>query len=472
MSQITLRKNRARFIKLPEPDPSKSIYEQLRDHLRDLIATGAISPGARMPSQRILARDLKISRNTVTSAYEALTSEGLLEGKLGAGTYVVDRPSLSPQKRALARVGDPQMEQPLHQGIVALELFPIDLWRRLQERAWRRIEAHHLWYSDPAGYAQLRYILAQRLAAIRGVHCSPEQIQIVPTALQGLRLVCAACDIAGHKVWIEQLGYRKVLAALRASSAKLIPLPIDAKGADIAYGIAQARDARLAYLSPTAQFPLGMPLAPERRTALLAWAKAQSAWVVEDDYEAEFAFEGQAAPPLAAAPDGGDRVIHIGTMNNLLFPAAQLAYVVAPEALVDRIAEVRRTFDYSVNAPLQMVLHDFIDGGHLASHVRRCREVYSERRALLRRLCTERLGDHLKLLRQPVGLHVSAYLRPGVSDADMVARAAAQKVVVHAFSENSAVEDNAAGVFFGFAGYTPQTLQEAVGRLAKAFDAN
>lgn len=457
---------------MPAFDTNKSVYEQLRDRLRDLIATGAISPGARMPSQRILARDLSISRNTVIAAYDALTSEGLLEGRSGAGTYVAEKARPASLNKPLARTKDPTPEAPLHYGAVALDLFPIDTWRRIQERVWKQMTASDLSYGDPAGWSGLRYIIAQRLAAIRGVHCTPEQVQIVPTAMQALRLACAALDVGGRRIWVEEICLDKVVAALRATGAELVALPVDEEGADIQFGLTHAPDAALAYLAPTTQFPLGMPLSDRRRAELMAWAQSAKAWVIEDDYEAELSFEGAPPPPLAADAAARERVLHIGTLNNLLFPSAQLAYVVVPDVLIDAIARARRTFDYSINAPLQRVVHDFIDAGHLAAHLRRCLEVYGERRLVARRACEDRLGDVMTLQPQPRGLHVAAYLKAGIDDEAVTALAAQRQLVVHPFSQHRASEAAMRpGLFFGFGGYTPRTLQHSIEKLASAFAA-
>ncbi len=463
-----MRKVKGRLISMPALDPERPLHEQLRDHIRTLIAVGSISPGARMPGQRILAHDLKLSRNTVTAAYEALVSEGVLEGRTGAGTYVAKGLDL---RRAVARpriahVADPPPEAALHQGVPALDLFPIDVWRKLQERAWRRISARALGYGHLGGWSGLRYILAQRLAAVRGVHCGPEQVHIVPTTLAGVRLICSALQAEGRSAVVESPGFNRVAAAFRAGGVRVVPGSVDVFGMDVALALARAPDAALAYVTPSAQFPTGAALSPQRREILLNWARRSNAWVVEDDYDSDFVFDCEPPAPMAAG-EGADRVIYIGTLNNVLFPSLQLAYVVVPDALVDRFLAARVTLDGSINIPSQMVAHDFIDAGHLAAHVRRCREVYGERRAVLRRRCVEMLSGELSLVEQPAGLHVTGWLREGLHDTGVRDRCAAQGIVVHAMTDcRVAEEDVRSGLYLGFAAYAPHAIEKAVAGIA------
>lgn len=463
-----MKQSDARTFNLPPFTADRSVYEQLRDRLRELIATGVIASGARMPSQRILARDLRVSRNTVIAAYEALTSEGLLQSRSGAGTHVVA--SVTASHRPIDRLKDPAPALPLQHGVAALDLFPMDTWRRIQERVWKNMHVSDLAYGDPAGWSGLRYVVAQRLSAHRGVVCEPEQVQIVPTALHALRLACAALEVRGRQMWVDELGLDSVFSGLRAIGAELVPLPIDEDGVNIAFGQSAAPHAIAAYLTPVTQFPLGMTLSQERRTALLDWAETNDRWIIEDDYESDFSFEGPAPFPLAADERGRQRVFHLGTLNNLLFPSAQLAYLVAPASLVDKVAAARGAFDYWINAPLQKVVHDFIEGGHLAAHLRRCIEVYSERRAVLRRACEDQLSDVLKLAHQPRGLHVAGYLKAGLEDTLVASSAAEKQIVVHPFSQHRAGPAPVrAGVFLGFAGYSPRILQHSIDKLAAVF---
>jgi GntR family transcriptional regulator/MocR family aminotransferase len=219
-------------------------------------------------------------------------------------------------------------------------------------------------------------------------------------------------------------------------------------------------------VTPSSHFPTGVALSRERRAALLQWAKTSNAWILEDDYEADFVFEGE-APPSLAAEYGTDRVLYLSALNHVLFPAAQLAYLVVPEALVDRFNAVRVAIDGAVNLPLQMVTHDFIEGGYLAAHIRRCIRVYGERRNALRRAIEARLGNVFRLARQPIGLHVMAWLRE-LDDARLEQAAARGGVVIHSLRDGGEhAPATPPGVYMGFAAYAPQVIEQAIKKLER-----
>ncbi|MGE0595862.1 MAG: PLP-dependent aminotransferase family protein [Hyphomonadaceae bacterium] len=458
-----MRKGKARVIRLPKLEKGRSAQDQLKGHLRQLILTGGIGAGARMPAQRILARDTGLSRNTVTIVYETLISEGLLETRHGSGTFVVKQPFRVAAQRRVTPPKDPVPELPLHQGVPDLSLFPREIWRRLQDRRWRELSVTSLGYGDAAGWSGLRHIMAQRLAATRGLSCTAEQVFIVPSAMHGIRLVCRALGARGKSAWVEDPTYPRVREILQENGVTPARVPVDSSGVVVSEGVRTARDAVFAYVTPAAQFPTGAPMAWPRRQALLNWAQAAGGWIVEDDYDADFVFEGVAPPALASEATGG-RVIYVASHNNVFFPALQLACVVAPDGLVDAFARAANELNLALNGPMQMVAHDFMEGGHLAAHLRRCREAYAERRALLRSLLAERIN--LELAPQPVGLHVAGWFREPVDEQAVHRAISAEGVIVHPIVDER--PGARPGLYAGFSGYSCKTITSAVDRMARA----
>lgn len=461
-----MRKGRSRIIRLTDLDPNKPVRDQLLAHLRRLILTGAIGAGARLPAQRALAKELKLSRNTVIHAYDALIAEGLLTGRRGAGTYVAEVAVPAKFVRRLSAPIDLPATLPLAQGSPDLSLFPIKDWHRMQNRRWRTLKATSLGYGDPAGWPGLRLILAQRVAATRGIDCSADQIHIVPSTVAGVRLASVALALHDQTVLVEAAGYRRAREALSAAGAKLVWLPLDEHGADIDKGLAAAPDARVTYVTPNSQFPTGAVLSRLRRKKLLHWANQNEGWIIEEDYESDFVFEGAAPAPLASQSPG-HRVIYLATLNNVMFPSLRLAYLVLPDALVDRFAAARRTIDAASDIPRQMVMQDFMEAGYLAAHIRRCKEVYAERRTTLREALRNHLADHVSLVAQPIGLHATAWLAPETDDVALENNARLRGVTIHALGSSTQPEGNVApGFYAGFAAFPSALIERAVHSLA------
>lgn len=466
-----MRKGFARLIQLPPGQPGASKQSRLREHLRDLISTGAISVGAKLPAQRMLARDLNVSRNTVVNVYEVLISEGLLEGRAGAGTFVVAGPSTAKEKRRIRRSQDSKPYSPLQQGAPDTGLFPVGEWRKVQDQVWRRATGATLRSGDAAGWSGLRLILAQRLAATRGIACSAEQVQIVANTSAGIGLISRVLGLARQKVWVEELSYSGGYAALRRGGALLVPVPTDGSGLVVPSGISAAPDARAAYVTPTTQFPTGAHLSRARSRALVEWAQRRDAWIVEDDYESEFAFEGRAPPPLAAG-NGADRVIYLATLNGILFPSVQVAFIVVPDALVDRFNRARSELGDVSNTPMHMTVHDFIEKGLLAKHLRNCFEVYGHRREVLRTALANFPGVS-GLAHQPMGLHATAWLPNVRIEVGLRDAAVKRGVMIHRLADCavSPTRPRRSGFYLGFSGFAPDVIKQAVSDLSRLAEA-
>ncbi len=395
-----------------QPSANTPLYQALYSHIRAAILSGELMGGVKLPSTRALADELNVSRNTVLNAYRQLLAEGYLEGREGSGTFVAHilpdllltapRPA-TPKIIHPARVGSPQplfseraraqmaatqppsggkFHRPFLAEAPALDVFPYQLWSRLVVRQARRMPESHFMYQDSAGYRPLREAIVAHVTVSRQVHCAPEQVMIVPGSQGALDLAARMLLNAGDRVWIEDPGYSGARGAFLGAGAHLIPVPVDHEGLTVDIGIARAPEARLVYLTPSHQFPLGVTMSIPRRLALLDWAKRANVYLLEDDYDSEFRFGTR---PLATLQglDDADRVIYIGTFSKVLFPSIRIGYMILPPPLVDAFLKVRRLID--IHSPMleQAVLTDFMVEGHFTRHLRRMRMLYAERRSAL-----------------------------------------------------------------------------------------
>src|SRR5262245_40607481 len=290
-----------------DPRSPEPLFRQLYEALRRGVLAGRPGPGQRLPATRTLAAELGVSRTTIVSAYEQLLAEGYLTGRVGAGTFVsaclpAERLQAPPPAGPAAPASSPALPRPLFRatpslarpyrepvpfraGTPALDAFPLRLWERLASRRWRAAGPALLGYSDSAGYPPLREAIAAHLATARAVRSAARQVLIVAGAQQGFDLVARVLLRPGDRAWMEEPGYRGAKAALASWGVELVPVPVDGEGLDVAAGERLAPDARLAYVTPSHQYPLGVTLSLPRRLALLAWARAAGAWVLEDDYD-------------------------------------------------------------------------------------------------------------------------------------------------------------------------------------------
>jgi GntR family transcriptional regulator/MocR family aminotransferase len=465
-------------------DPS--LQEQLYAAIRQAVLGGELPAGERLPSSRALAADLGLGRNTVIIAMERLVAEGYLESRRGAGLFVAAdlpaegilpspagsasrAPALSRRSDRFATLhaeGEPLPARPFATGPLALDEFPLDLWRRLANQSLRRTGERLLRSSPAQGLPELRQVLAGYLAETRGVACTPETIAIVSGAQQALDLIGRLLLDPGDAVAVEDPGYVGMREALAGVGARLLPVPVDEQGFDPAALARLHPTPKMVMLTPSHQFPLGMTLPLSRRLALLAEARARGLWIVEDDYDCEFRYSG---PPLQARQglDGADRVLYVGTFSKVLFPGLRLGYVVLPEPLVEGFLRLKATADGFAPPWSQATLASFIAEGHLAQHVRRMRVLYRRRRAALLAALQQHAGDLFDIRASEAGLHLAAEFRDGRDD-----RAAAQMANAAGLSvtplSRYAISRPVSGFLLGFAGFPEAELEAAAQRLAKA----
>lgn len=429
-----------------------SLQDQVVAFFRDAVLRGALKPGARLPSSRQLAAELGVARITAVEAFDRLTAEGYFVTRRGVGLFVADTvtdaylsglPARAPRARKAggatrapadprasgatsATPAGPHMSRgyespttdalPLATGVPALEEFPWRDWARISARVFRERPAAALAYGDPQGLPELRSAIADYLGAARGIVCDPDQIVVVSGSQQGIDLTARVVASPGEAAWFEEPGYGAARAALAAARLRVVLVPADRDGIDVARGIADAPTARLAVVTPSYHYPLGGTLSLPRRRALLAWAHATGAWILEDDYYGEYRFAGRPQLPLYAL-DRHARVLYLGTFSKMLAPGLRIGYVVAPRLLVRRLTELKSATDRYTPGLMQLVLARFVAEGRLAAHVRRMRTLYRERRAALLDALAAHAHDVLDVGEPPdAGLHVAVRLKTDVDD--------------------------------------------------------
>lgn len=479
-----------------DTDPGRSdgsVRALIQRSVLAAIVEGRLPPGARLPSARQLARDWRVSRNTVDDAIGALQAEGLVERRVGAGTFVAPGATLRGRRAApKLRQPAPFAQQALAQlsrwsaavvvthapdawprpqafvaGLPDLERFPHDLWRRLVARRLR-ISARPLsGYLPSLGLPALQQAISRHLALARGLACDPAQVLVVNSAMQAADLIARVLLDRGDQVWLEDPALPNLRAALAISGARLVPVPVDEQGIDVAAGMERAPDAALVYVTPTCQFPLGVALSPERRRALLDWAARARAWIVEDDYQGEFVHDRRPPAPLASLDRSG-RVLHVGSFSNAVFPSLRLAYVVLPEALVGVFAAVRAQLDDHTHGLGQAVLADFIDGGYYASHLRRMRDVYRSRRDALASAFDAALERDVKLGSMRAGMHATLLMPSIRADGGVAARVAIAGVAALPLSRYAIGRPRWRGLLLGYAALDERAIERGVARLARA----
>jgi len=448
--------------------------------LRNAVLQGLLAPGERMPSSRKAATDYGVSRGLLEEVYAQLVEEGLLERAAGRGTFVSREapngpapaedsktPSVSARGTKLAanlsnRV--PQEFRPFNSGIADAAEFPWNTWQRMQDRALRDMKPADRDFTDPRGLPALRRSLAHHLAQLRGLRCTAEQVIIFNSVQQALYLLALLLLDPRESAWMEDPGYPGARAALELAGAKLVPLPVDREGMQVALGLRRAPKARLAYVTPSHQFPTGVALSPERRAALLEWAAKREAWVLEDDFDGEFGHAGRPVTPLRSLDRHG-RVLYLGTLSKSMFVSLRLAFAVVPEAMVEQLANLRTQLD-AFSAPLtQLAMSRFMDEGHFSSHVRRMRGIYAVKCAALREGLSPLAERGWTWEDDTVGVQILLRHR----DAREVRRIAkASGLALHLISSyrQSPAKDD--GLLLRFGGLSVPAIQTGIARLVEA----
>lgn len=350
-------------------------------------------------------------------------------------------------------------------GLPSIDDFPFDVWSRMISKRWRYPSSELACYGSSAGYRPLRDAIASYAQLARGVRCEPEQVIIVAGSQQGLDMVVRVLLDPGDPAWIEDPCYRGACGALVGAGTRLVPVPVDEQGLDVAAGESVCADARVAYVTPSHQYPLGVTMSLARRLALLDWATRSGAWIIEDDYDSEYQYTGR---PLAALQglDKEDRVIYVGTFSKVLFPSLRLGYLIVPGNLVDTFSAAHAHTSYFCPLIEQVVLTDFITEGHFSRHIRRMRRLYEERQAVLVQSAESDLGGLLEVSPARAGMHLIGWLPDTVNDQDVSRRAARGGIDVRPLSFYCIEAKHRPGLLLGYTGIPEAEIRLGVRRLA------
>ena len=503
-----------------DPESATPLYRQVYEGLRDAMLSGRLARGARLPSTRALATDLGVARNTVLLAFDQLRSEGYLHGRRGGGTRARDvvpdamlsvpratrarhdagkhtrrgavtsssRTSripgvalqISTRGRTLVETGSTLIRPagphaPFELGVPAIDAFPMRLWAKLAGRRWRRGDID-LGELDPAGEPALRAAIASYVGAARGVRCTAEQVFVLNGAQQALHLVSQVLLDPGDDVWMEEPGYVGARVAFLAAGARPVPVRVDDEGLDVAEGIRVAQRARLAYVTPSHQFPLGVVMSASRRLQLLAWARASGAWILEDDYDSEFRYAGRPLPCMqgleAEQRERGHHahVLYVGTFSKTLVSGLRLGYMIVPDELVDAFRAARSTVDRHTPTSYQHVLADFIGEGHYFRHIRHVRNLCAERQAALVDAASTRLAGLIDIAPDPAGLHLLGRLAPGIDDVVAHEAAMARGIRSWPLSKFHLGPPTRGGLVLGYGGFDEARIRRAVGELGRVLE--
>jgi GntR family transcriptional regulator / MocR family aminotransferase len=461
------------------------LHKQIYDAYRGAILRGDLHPGQQIPSSRILTTELQVSRFPVLNAYAQLLAEGYFESRMGAGTFVstslpeqlmsVAQPAPSPAQvpPGPRPVSQRSLRYPLfdrshtlrgwgpfgvHQP--AFDEFPFQTWSRLVTRHSHSPQANAIHHIDPRGSEAFREEICAYLRTARGVKCDAKQIMVVSGSQQALDITARVLFDPGSRVWVEEPGYQLERIILAAAGCHLCPVPVDSEGIDVSAGIRHHPKARAAFVTPSHQYPLGSTMSASRRLQLLNWAQSSGAWIIEDDYDSEYRYESQPIASLQGL-DANARVIYIGTFSKVLFPSLRIGYIVVPPDLVDKFVAVRFAMDIFPPYLYQEVLADFMRMGHFGRHIRRMRQLYSERRTALVKSLRNEFGDTLEVHGAEAGMHLVITVPNIASDKEIVASAAKERIWLLPLSSCYAGEKKRQGFILGF-GSTP------AGQMARA----
>ncbi len=471
---------------------STPLYQQVYEQFRQMILTGRLRPRDRLPSTRILAEDLGVSRTIITQGFEQLILEGYIVGKTGSGTYVSDvlpdnlispkatntrnkevvavRGPATPTKLFIPEellLGNSSKENvaPFQTGLAALDLFPYQVWYEVSKKVFRNLKNYPLGYEESIGYKPLRNEIAKYLRISRAVKCEAEQIIIVNGSQQGLNLIVQCLLKKGDTVWMEDPGYHGMKFVCSNMDVSICPLPVESDGININIGITKCPNAKLAYITPSHQFPTGATLSLKKRLQLLEWASRNHMWILEDDYDSEFRYEGR---PLASLQgmDNNGVVIYSGTFSKVMFPGLRLAYIVLPTIeMVTEFKKMKGMMDRQSPILDQIILHKFLEEGHFLRHIRKMRLIYSERRKILVKLIEENLGDYLTIEPTSAGMNLTVWLSKKI-DVEKLKEEIGKEGLIVPFTTGYAVGFvEKQGINIGFTAFSKYRLKTGIQKL-------
>ena len=471
------------------------LYMQLYEQFRKMILTGQLRKGDRLPPSREISKELRVSRIIVSNAYEQLIIEGYLIGKTGSGTFVADKlpdsmlntnwkqsernklieekesdhskiqtyQSSTPEKGSRIEVNMFQI------GLPSLDAFPYKSWQQISNKVLKNMRTLHLGYEDTLGYWPLRKAIAAYLRISRAVKCEAGQVIVVTGSQQSVNLISEFILAKDEKVWMEDPGYWGAKISFQNAGAKICPAPVENDGLNIGYAIQKYGPAKLVFVTPSHQFPLGVTLSHNKRTQLLEYAHENKMWILEDDYDSEFRYEGV---PLASLQglDSNGRVIYTGTFSKVLFPGLRLAYIVLPTLeMVEDFKKIKDHRDRQSPILEQAILTKFMEDGYFLRHIRKMRLLYAQRQKILIHLLREQLGEYLSIEAAPSGLHLVCLLSDKINVEKFKQEIAKQKLTVSFISNFTLKHTMPPAIALGYSAFSKYKLETGVEKLLQCF---
>jgi GntR family transcriptional regulator/MocR family aminotransferase len=462
-------------------DRTGGLAGQIYRQLRDAVLDGRLRRDEALPSTRELAEQLKVSRNTVTTAYERLIAEGYLTGRAGAGTFVNALPLAEPSAprptsgSLTPRAMWPSMPVPpdydkapefdFRVGAPDARLFPYAAWRRLLTNQLRPTSVGTGMPVEPAGHVGLRTVVARHLRTARTIEAHPQDVLVTSGVQQALDLIGRVLLEPGDTAAVENPGYVPPRLVWEAQGARVVGVPVDEQGLIVD---ALPADARVVYVTPSHQYPTGVALSLRRRVELLAWAQKHDAAIVEDDYDSEFRYTEQQLEPLHSIDRNG-RVLYVGSFSKVLLPTLRLGFLIHPPSLRHALHAAKFLTDWHTSLPIQAAMADFVEQGMFATHLRRVRRVYRQRHERITAALAGPLSAHLTAVPSAAGLHLSAMVR-GATAADALVRAQAAGIGVASFPEIAAAPPDPPGIVFGYGMIDARRIDEGLTRLHRCLD--
>lgn len=472
------------------------LHQRIQRALRELILDGALDPGLKLPATRVLAKSLGIARDTVENAYVQLHRDGFIVRREGAGSYVSETvgtelrgatrrrikaqevkssqaapgAGLSQRGRMIldsGGVNDQQVIKAFATGLPETRTFPTDVWERLQRRVMKEYRANVLLHGDPQGAEPLRKAIATYLNLERGAKCTPDQIMVLSSTRQALFLCAQLLVDVGKPILLENPGYYGARKAFETAETRVLPIDVDERGIRTDLLHADRSGAHCVYVTPSHQYPTGATLPLERRLELINWAAQQGKWVIEDDYDSEFHYDGQ---PTACVQglDKYQRTLYIGTFSKTLYPGLRMGYMVLPHELIKAFTYARSMMDGHTPQILQLTLARFMEDGHYNAHIRAMRKLYAGRRTSMLDAIGKHLDGIVTALRPPGGLQIPCLLRDGWSEEQTIRQAASAGIQLSGLSRLYAGEKKKQGWLLGYSSLTAYEIEAAMQRLAHA----
>lgn len=454
------------------------IYMQLYQHFRKQIETGKRVAGSKLPSIRMIAGELKLSKTTVELAFQQLLAEGYVESRLRSGYFVANVDSEMVNRQAKPQQGARAIQRgelapshapfDFHPARIDISVFPLNLWRKLSNQALDEQSRELLYYGDPQGEIGLRKALAEYLHRSRGVNCRPEQIVIGAGTQYLITLLSQLFGLDGRAIAMEEPGFHDVGRVFRHLGYQLKPIPLQEDGLHI-QKLAES-EAKVVYITPSHQYPYGIVMPYAKRQKLLQWAQETGGVIIEDDYDGEFRYRGKPIPSLQGLDREGS-VIYMGTFSKSLMPAIRTGYIVLPEHLLEQYIEKLSYIEQPVSRIHQRTLQLLIESGEWERHIRKMRMVYQKKHQALLELIQEKMSGYVKVSGQDAGLHVVLEITSRLTADELAEQASKAGVKVYPTSAMWMGEstEKSAFVLLGFGGMRIEDLQEGVRRLHGAW---